>query len=160
MTRYQCYCGEEIAKPQEGAGGVVIDLVVLSITPILSHSGDVASARGRLYRGVVIGLMTPLMAVLAERIARGLEKHPNKIALMGCRLRRYIGKTVFSSLYGRTLRHKIIGTTFATLNEIMIEDETFYDFYKRKYAIELKYTDQEAIICEGEYYLPTEMCLS
>jgi hypothetical protein len=95
---------------------------------------------------------------LAEVLAEGLENEPNREALMAIKLRKYIGKTVYTVLFGHPVSHIVTGTTFATLRNIMVEEETFQDFYQRHNGITLKYLDQEAIVCADQYYLPCEIC--
>jgi hypothetical protein len=95
---------------------------------------------------------------LAVILEEGLEGLPIREALMGARLRNYIGKTVYTALFGQAVPHIVVGTTFATLSNIVVEEETFVDFYQRRYGITLKHLDQEAIVCQGQYYLPCEIC--
>jgi hypothetical protein len=93
---------------------------------------------------------------IGKKISHGVKRL--RYGIMFRRMREFDGKTVFVVLGHRVIPHVVDGFTGATIDRIMVEEETMEEYYLRHYGIQLKILDQECFVSELGIFLPPELC--
>jgi hypothetical protein len=98
------------------------------------------------------------MTSIVESLVANLDDIPVRLGIIGMRMRKYIGKTVYTTHTGRRLAYEVVGTTFSPLADLVVNEESMEEFYRRKYGVILRHNDLPAFVCRGSQFIAPELC--
>jgi hypothetical protein len=94
------------------------------------------------------------MNSILEQLLEGGGDGPHIITM---RMRKFIGKTIFTSHASETYFYEVHGCTYLPISELSVHTESMQRFYERKHGIILRHTDLPAFICKGGNLVPPEL---
>jgi hypothetical protein len=94
---------------------------------------------------------------LVISIVRETEGCARRLGIICLRMRNFIFKRIYTVHSGKRVTYEVVGTSFSSLKDIILNKETLTEFYRRNYHIELVHTDIPVFVCKGGYLVPPEL---
>jgi hypothetical protein len=94
---------------------------------------------------------------LVISIVSGTEGSARRLGIIGLRMRNFVFKRIYTLHSGKRETYEVVGTTFSSLKDIIVNKEALSEFYRRNYHIALVHRDIPVFVCKGGYLVPPEV---